>query len=92
MNADGAFTPYTVPGQWTLVTGDYTYHQFSVFVKRIEPKKLGLLLSVSNHTIEVIPTATNPTVTVDGNSISYENDLIVPKNEDEDDEDSLAYR
>lgn len=84
-NADLAIAHYTVPGQWTLVTGDYKSNVFSVFVKSVEPKKLGLLISITNHTVEIIPTEANPTVTVDGEAVSYENGLVVPENGDRDD-------
>lgn len=77
INADGAVLPFTVPGEYTLLTGDYKNYMFSVFVKRLEPKKLGLLMSIANRTIEVIPSVTVPTVTVDGNVINYDNGFIL---------------
>ncbi|XP_012269107.2 uncharacterized protein LOC105693631 [Athalia rosae] len=78
MNTDGAVMPFKVPAQWTLLTADHSTHVFSVFVKRIEPQKLGLLMLVADHVIEIIPSVTNPKVTVDGNVIDYVDGIIVP--------------
>ncbi|XP_046470654.1 vitellogenin-6-like [Neodiprion pinetum] len=78
INTDGGIMPFVLPSKWTLLTGDSERHMFSVFVKRIEPlRKMGLLMSVANHTVEVIPSDTIPTVTVDGEVIDHENGLSV---------------
>ncbi|XP_046735153.1 uncharacterized protein LOC124404801 [Diprion similis] len=82
INTDGGIMPFILPSEWTLLTSDTARHMFSVFVKRIDPvKKMGLLMSVANHTIEVIPSNTIPTVTVDGEVIDCENGISVPKGE-----------
>lgn len=77
LNADGAVTQFDVPTDWTLLTGDYREYTFSVFVKQFNNKKLGLLLTVGNHKVEVTPTDTVPTVAVDGTVVDYQNGVTL---------------
>ncbi|XP_046414764.1 uncharacterized protein LOC124176922 [Neodiprion fabricii] len=82
LDADGGVHKIVVPGEWTLLTGDHVDHLFAVFVKSIEPKKLGMMMSIANHTIEAIPSSSGPKVIVDGLVIDHENGVIVPEDED----------
>ncbi|XP_046735154.1 uncharacterized protein LOC124404802 [Diprion similis] len=82
LDLDNGVHRIVVPGKWTLLTGDHVDRLFAVFVKSIEPKKLGLMMSIANHTIEAIPSSSGPRVIVDGLVIDHKNGVIVPEDED----------
>ncbi|XP_025152987.1 uncharacterized protein LOC105191299 isoform X2 [Harpegnathos saltator] len=79
---DNGLIPFTVPDQWTLVSGDHVDQTYAVFIKNVQPNTIAVKVYVAGHEIEIIPSSPSHIVTVDGNMIDqYEKGVMVPEDE-----------
>ncbi|XP_008543209.1 uncharacterized protein LOC103568231 [Microplitis demolitor] len=54
LTLDGGEIPYSIPTEWTLVSGDYIYKNFAIFVKNINDK-LALKIYATREVVEITP-------------------------------------
>ncbi|RLU17871.1 hypothetical protein DMN91_010110 [Ooceraea biroi] len=84
ITTDNGVIQFPVPDEWTLVSGDHIDQSYAVFVKSTQNDKLAIKMYVAGHEMEVMPTESSATVTVDGNVVDqHEKGVMVPKGEPE---------
>lgn len=80
---DRTMTPFVVPEEWTLLTGDTCQQMFSVFVKSINGNRLAMKIYFGKHVMEIVPRNIVPAavvVTVNGKVIdNHKSGVLVPE-------------
>lgn len=79
---DNITIPYTVPDQWTLVSGDYINKVFALFVKVVDNNMITKLI-IGEHTLEIVPNEMEPSITINGTVVvkPLEKGVVEPPNE-----------
>ncbi|XP_014484680.1 PREDICTED: uncharacterized protein LOC106749573 [Dinoponera quadriceps] len=79
---DSGVIPFTVPEQWTLVSGDHVDQTYAIFAKAVQGNMIAVKIYIAGHEMEITPTGPNHIVTVDGNVIDqHEKGVMVPEDE-----------
>ncbi|XP_046813356.1 LOW QUALITY PROTEIN: uncharacterized protein LOC124421789 [Vespa crabro] len=74
--------PYKVPDQWTLVSGDYVYKTFAVFVKVVE-NIMSTKVIVGEHVLEIVPTENESLIMINGTVVvnPFKKGIVEPRDD-----------
>lgn len=79
---DNSVIPFTLPDQWTLVSGDHVDQTYAVVAKVVQGNTIAVKIYVADHEMEIMPTGPNHIVTIDGHVIDqHQKGVMVPNDE-----------